>query len=103
MLDQEREPGFDALSRIAAALPQEGILGGLLADRRSAADASAGCVALHRIFNGLVIEAMMRAELSVFRSDGCAHHVAVDLADRHPVTMRAAAGDQIADHGEGDG
>ncbi len=44
-LDQDGEIGLQRLARIAAALDQEDVLGGLLADRRAAADAAAACVA----------------------------------------------------------
>ena len=49
ILDQEGEPGLQPFAEIAAALPQEGVLGGLLADRRAAADARCRLRALRRI------------------------------------------------------
>src|SRR6185295_488335 len=99
MLDQEGEPGLDALAGIAAAVPQEGRFRGLLADRRAAADPPARGIALHRILDRLEVEPVMRAELAVLGSDRGADHVAVDLADRHPVARSAAPGQQVADHG----
>ena len=94
MLDQEGEPGLDAFARIAAALPQEGVFRCLLADRRSAPDPAARGIAFHRIFNGFEVEAVMRTELAVLGGDRRPNHVAVDLANRHPVLVRAASGDQ---------
>ena len=102
MLDEEREPGFRALAGIAAAIPQEGVLRRLLADRRSAADSPARSIAFHRILNGFEVEAVMRAELAVLGRDRRTDHVAVGLADRHPVLVRTAAGDHVAEHVEGD-
>src|SRR6185436_991003 len=81
MLDQEGEPGLDALAGIAAA------------------DPPARGIALHRILDRLEVEPVMRAELAVLGSDRGADHVAVDLADRHPVARSAAPGQQVADHG----
>ena len=103
MLDQEGEPGFNAFAGIAAPLPQKDVFRSLLADRRAAADASARGIAFHRIFNGFEVEAVMRAEGAVLRSDRRADHVAVDLVDRHPVARRAASGEDVADHGDGGG
>src|SRR6185503_15539847 len=98
MLDQEGEPGFGAFPRIAAALPQEGVLRSLLADRRSASDTATRGIAFHRIFNRFEVESAMRAELAVLRRNRRSNHVAVDMADRHPLLMRAAAGDDVPDH-----
>ena len=58
-LDQHGEPGLEPLAEIAAALPQEHVLGGLLADRRAAADAAALGVALDRLLDRLAVEAVM--------------------------------------------
>src|SRR5262249_27312996 len=69
MLDEEREPGLDSLTRIAAALPQKGVLCGLLADRGAAPDSSSGRVSLHCIFNSFEVEAVMGTELAVLRGD----------------------------------
>src|SRR3954454_895350 len=98
MLDEEGEPRLHSFSWIAAAVPQEGILRGLLADRRATADAASGSVPFHRIFNGFNVKSMMRAELAVLGCNGCADHVAVDLADRHPVLLSATPVNEVADH-----
>src|SRR4029453_10880604 len=80
-----------------------GILRGLLADGRPAANPSSACVAFHRIFNGFEVETAMRAELPVLCFYRPPDHVAIDLADRHPLLVSATACEQIADHREGDG
>src|SRR6476620_7410283 len=85
VFDQEGEPGFDPLPGIAAALPQEGVLRGLLADRRTPADAAARGISFHRIFNRLEVEAVMRTELAVLRCDCSTNHVAIHSADRQPI------------------
>src|SRR5437868_13838656 len=95
MLDQEGEPGFDAFARVAAAVPQECRLGGLLADRRPAADPAARRVALRRILDRFEVEAVMLAEFAVFGGDRRADHVAVHVADRPPVVLRVADGDVV--------
>src|SRR4051794_4127892 len=65
-LDQDSEPGFQALSEIAAILPEEGVLGGLLADRRAAADlADAFEIARHGLLYRLEIEAVVGAEIAI--------------------------------------
>src|ERR687895_608478 len=65
LLDQEGEIGLHPLAEIAAALPQERVLRGLLADGRAAADAPTRGVALHRILDCLEIEAVVLAEFAV--------------------------------------
>src|SRR5205085_5836638 len=65
MLDQESEPGLDAFARIAAAVPQEGGLGGLLANGGPATDTAARGVALGRILDRLEVEPVVPAELAV--------------------------------------
>src|SRR4029453_18431655 len=102
MLDEEGEPRLQSLAGISSALPQEGILRGLLADGRPAADPSSACIAFHRIFNGFEVETAMRAELAVLGCYRRTDHVAIDLADRHPLLLSAAACEQIANHREGD-
>src|SRR4029453_14911072 len=65
VLDQEGEIGLDPFAGVAAALPQEDILGGLLADGRTAADTAARGIALHRILDRLDVEAIVLAEFAV--------------------------------------
>src|SRR5690606_26773792 len=62
LLDQQREPGFETLAEVAAALPQEDVLRGLLADRRAAADATSLRVAFDRALDRLAVEAVVAAE-----------------------------------------
>src|SRR5260221_410545 len=69
MLNQEGEPGLDTLPRIAAAVPQEGRLRRLLADGRSATDAPARGIALHRVLDRLEVEAVVLAEFAVLGGD----------------------------------
>jgi hypothetical protein len=60
ILDEQGEIRLQAFAEIAAALPQEDVLGGLLADRRTAADAlRADGVARGRRGDRLVVEAVM--------------------------------------------
>jgi len=97
ILDQHREPGFEPLPNIAATLPEEGVLGGLLADRRAAADdAATPGVAAHRLGDRIPVEALVGAKLAVFGGDRGPHHVAVDLLEAHPVARDAASAQQIA-------
>ena len=44
----------------------------------------------------------MAAEFAVLAGDHGADHVAVDLADRHPVALGAAPGEHVAEHRRGD-
>src|SRR6185369_14021412 len=89
------------LPRIAAAVPQEGVLRRLLADGRSPADPPAAGVALHRVLDGVDVEAVVLAELAVLGGNRGTHHVAVDLGDWHPVARRSASGDEVTDHIDG--
>ncbi len=98
VLDQQREPGLEPFAEIAAALPQEHVLGGLLADRRAAADAPAFGVALDRLLDRLTVETVVLAELAVLAGDHRADHVAVDPAERRPVL-----GDAVLVHQHGRG
>src|SRR3546814_15731700 len=69
-LDQEGEPHFGHLAgvtRPAAALPQEDILRGLLADGRSAAQLLALGVTLDRLFDRLAVETVVAAKFAVLR------------------------------------
>jgi len=78
-LDQQREPGFQPLAEEAAALPEEGVLGGLLADRRSAADALAAFIVLHGLLDRGEIETVMAAEVPVLTANGGPRHVRIHL------------------------
>src|SRR5690554_3447329 len=84
LLDQQCEPGFQPFAEVTAALPQEDVLGGLLADRAAAADSAALLVAPDRLFDRLAVEAVMAAELAVFTGNHRRDHVAVDAAERGP-------------------
>ena len=102
LLDQECEIGFGRLTRVAAALPQEGVLGGLLADRRTAADATARGIALGRILDGVPVEPAVLAALPVLGGDRGADHVAIHLIEAHPVLGHPAPCEEIAKHGRRD-
>ena len=102
LFDQEGEPCFGALPRIATALPQKGVLRGLLADRRSAADPAPRRIALHRVLDRVDIEPAVRAKLAVLGADRGAHHVAVHAVEPHPVARRPAPRRHIAHHRRGD-
>jgi len=66
IFDQDGEIGLERLSHIAAPLPQEDVLRGLLTDRRSAADAVApGLVAVIGLFDRLEVEAVVQAEARI--------------------------------------
>jgi hypothetical protein len=58
---------------------------------------------LHRLGDGVDVEAAMAAEFGILARDYGALHVVVDLGERHPVLVDLVAVDQIADHREGDG
>src|SRR5690606_10000760 len=51
VLDQHREPGFQPFAEIATALPQEHVLGGLLADGRAAANPAALGIPADRVLD----------------------------------------------------
>src|SRR3954469_13999570 len=76
ILDQQGEPGLHSLADIAAALPEEGVLPRLLADRRAAADdVAAARVAPHRRSDRILVETPMRTEFAVLGGDHGADHV----------------------------
>src|SRR3546814_2403434 len=102
-LDQRREPGRKPFAEPAAGLPEKGVLGRLLADRRAAPNDPAPLGILpHRLRDRIDVEAAMAAEFAVLAGDHGALHVVVDLADRHPVLFDLMPIDQVADHREGD-
>src|SRR5262245_23766221 len=72
-LDQQREIGFDELAGIAGrqrvARPEKDVLGGLVADRAAAPDASRLLIVLQRLLDSREVEAPMRAEAAVLRRD----------------------------------
>jgi len=96
--DQEGEPGFKALPEEASTLPEKGILGCLLADRRSATNTTAAGVSGRRLEDCLAIKTAVGAEFSVFTSNGGARHVGVHRGKAHPVLVEAVAGQNIAHH-----
>src|SRR6476469_1687176 len=69
LLDQDGEPGLESFAEIAAALPQEHVLGGLLADGRAAADVPAPLITLHRLLDRHAVEPVVDAELAVLAGD----------------------------------
>src|SRR3546814_20498732 len=77
-------------------LPQKGVLGCLLADRRSAANFPAAHIANEGVFNGVRIEPVMAAKSTVLRYNGGAGHVRIDLVQRHPILGNAVS---VQDHG----
>ena len=85
LLDQESEPCLHPLAEIAAALPQEDVLRGLLGNRRAAPDAAALRVACRRLGNRLGIETVMLAEFPVLGRDYCIDEVAIDIGKRFPI------------------
>src|SRR5690606_32725907 len=82
-----------------AALPQEDVLGGLLADRAAAADSAALLVAPDRLLDRFTVEAVMAAEFAVFTGNHRRDHVAVDAAERRPGLRHAVL---VHQHGGGD-
>ena len=98
ILDEEGEPGFghfagEAADR-AAALPEEGIFGGLLADSRAATHTLALRIALHRFADRGHIKTIVATEIAVLCGDGGAGHVGVHIGQRHPVAFDRVAVDQ---------
>ena len=100
--DQDGEPGFQPFSEKAAALPEERVLGGLLADGRSAADAPAPGVALGRLEDRLPVEPAMRAEFAILSGNGSAGHVRVHRGKAHPVLVETMARQDVAHHRQRD-
>src|SRR6185369_2654420 len=90
-LDHEREIDLERFAHIGTTGPKEGVLRGLLADRRGAARRAA----TPRIVNGVAdlveVEAVMMAELVVFRSYDGANEVGRDLRQRRPLIAHAVA------------
>src|SRR3546814_13666000 len=56
VLDKDGEPCLQAFAEEPSILPQKGVLGCLLADRRSAANFPAAHIANEGVFNGVRIE-----------------------------------------------
>ena len=83
-----------------AALPQEHVLRGLLADGGAATLLAALQVVFHRGLHRGVIEPAMLAEILVLRRDHRAHQAAVDIAQPLPVLGIAVF---VHQHGRGDG
>src|ERR1700756_3228858 len=79
VFDQEREIRLERLAHIAAALDQEDVLRGLLADRRTATDA-AGARCVH----------------TPSRSPGCRNHGECKNANLRPRSRRAPCCDRFA-------
>ncbi len=78
-LNQQREPCFETFSEKAAALPQEGVLCCLLADRRAASDTATTRVSCGGLEYGLAVEPAMRAEFSIFSGDSGTRHVRIHI------------------------
>src|SRR3546814_13034584 len=72
--DQQREPRLERLARIAPALDQEGVFGGLLADRRSAADAFASGITVIGVLDRLEVEDEVRTEFGILARARRARH-----------------------------
>jgi len=99
-LDQQCEPGLQAFPEKAAALPKKRILCRLLADRRSATDPAAACIALGRLDNRFAIESIMGAEFAILARNRRTGHVRIHCGQAHPVLVEAVSGQDIADHRE---
>src|SRR3546814_14358184 len=84
VLDKDGEPCLQAFAEEPSILPQKGVLGCLLADRRSAANFPAAHIANEGVFNGVRIEHVMAAKSTVLSSNGGAGHARNDLVNRHP-------------------
>src|SRR3546814_14596173 len=70
VLDKDGEPCLQAFAEEPSILPQKGVLGCLLADRRSAANFPAAHMSNEGVFNGVRIEPVMAAHSTVLRSNG---------------------------------
>jgi len=68
-LDQHRKIRLQPLAKIAAARPQEHILGNLLADRARAVDAVTVLVHLVGLFDGLDVKSPVLGKFLIFRCD----------------------------------
>src|SRR5690606_31716812 len=68
-LDEDGEPGFDALARVARAAPEEEILGDLLRERARAARTLAVRVLAHGFADRFQVEAGVKRELLILRRD----------------------------------
>src|SRR5690606_20026732 len=87
--DQHRVPGLDAFAqparRRAAALPEEQVLGQLLADRAAATQPAATFVAFARLLDRIEVEAPMVGEVLVLGRDQCDRHRRRDRIQVPPV------------------
>src|SRR3546814_6962919 len=81
---------------------RSGVFGGLLADRRSAADAFASGITVIGVLDRLEVEAVVRTEFGILARDRRARHIRVHRRYRHPVLVDAAPVERIAQHREGD-
>lgn len=85
LLDPEGEPGFQTFAEIAATLPQKDVLGGLLGDRRTAAQAFALGIVECRRRNRFGIKAVMLAELGILGRNHRRDEVAIDIGQAFPI------------------
>src|SRR5690606_14817705 len=68
-LDQDGVAGLESLADPVAAGPQEDVLGGLLADGRTAAQAAAFFIGPQSLFDRLQVKAAVAAEAGVLGGD----------------------------------